>query len=433
MSPSAPQTTADQQLIRGISRWALTAFAINLTVGSGILGLPAKMQALVGNYSILVMIGCGLLMACIALCFAEVASRFDRTGGPQFYASQALGPVAGFSVGWLLWISRIGSCAAVSNLAVDYGKVLWPALSQPIVRAMAISALVLAYTWINIRGIRQTAAVNTGFTVLKIVPLVAFVVIGLAFVEPAALTLPETPAMKDLSTAILLAAFAFIGFDGTTVLAGEVRNPQRSVPFAILTSVACVLVLYTLIQIVCVGTLPGLATSERPIADAATTFAGPWGAIVIAMTAVVACAGVFGASMTPGTRLLFAMSDQGQLPKPLARVHERFRTPVVAILFTAAAALMLAVSGSFIYLAKITLIARLLVYVTTCVTLLIFRRRANAPPAHFELLGGAAFAIIGSLLCLGFLANSSMRELFDVAIALAIGLAAFLYVRKSAR
>jgi amino acid transporter len=426
----APQLTADQQLIRGISRWALTAFAINLTVGSGILGLPAKMQALVGNYSILVMIGCGLLMACIALCFAEVASRFDRTGGPQFYASQALGPVAGFSVGWLLWISRIGSCAAVSNLAVDYGKVLWPALAQPLVRAGAITALVLAYTWINIRGIRQTAAVNTGFTILKIVPLLAFVVIGLAFVEPASLTLGDLPATKDLSTAILLAAFAFIGFDGTTVLAGEVRDPQRSVPFAILTSVVCVLVLYTLIQTVCVGTLPGLAASERPIADAATAFAGPWAAGVIAVTAVIACAGVFGASMTPGTRLLFAMSDQGQLPRALAKVHEGYRTPIVAILFTAAAALILAVSGSFIYLAKITLISRVAVYVMTCVTLPIFRRRADAPPAQFKLPGGVVFAAVGSLLCLALLANSSMRELLDVAIALAIGLAAFVYSRR---
>jgi amino acid transporter len=428
----APPSSADQQLIRGISRWALTAFAINLTVGSGILGLPAKMQALVGNYSILVMIGCGLLMACIALCFAEVASRFDRTGGPQLYASQAIGPVAGFSVGWLLWISRIGTCAAVSNLAVDYGKILWPALSQPFVRASAIGALVLAYTWINILGIRQMTAVNSGFTVLKILPLVAFVAIGLSFVDPAALALTEPPAMKDLSTAILLAAFAYIGFDATTVLAGEVRDPQRSVPFAILTSVACVLVLYTLIQIVCVGTLPVLATSERPLADAATTFAGPWGAIAIALTAVVSCTGVFGASMTPGTRLLFAMSDQGQLPKPLARVHERFRTPVAAILFTAVAALILAVSGSFIYLAKITLISRLLVYVTTCVTLLIFRRRADAPPSQFKLPGGPSFAIIGSLLCLGFLANSSMRELLDVGIALAIGLTAFAFSRRSA-
>jgi amino acid transporter len=160
-------------------------------------------------------------------------------------------------------------------------------------------------------------------------------------------------------------------------------------------------------------------------------FAGPGGAIVIAVTAVIACAGVFGASMTPGTRLLFAMSDQGQLPRALARVHERFRTPIVAILITAAAALILAVTGSFIYLAKITLIARVAVYVMTCVTLPVFRARKDAPPAQFRLPGGHLFAAVGSLLCLGFLANSSMRELLDVGVALAIGLAAFAAARRA--
>ena len=110
--PSPLPNNTDDRLLRGIGRWALTAFAINLTVGSGILGLPARIQALVGNYSVPIIIACGLLMALIALCFAEVGSRFDRTGGPQLYASQALGSTAGFTVGWLLWISRIGSCAA---------------------------------------------------------------------------------------------------------------------------------------------------------------------------------------------------------------------------------------------------------------------------------------------------------------------------------
>jgi APA family basic amino acid/polyamine antiporter len=336
-----------------------------------------------------------------------------------------MGPVAGFSVGWLLWISRIGSCAAVSNLAIDYGQVLWPALGEPVIRAAAISALVLAYTWVNVRGIRQTAAVSTTFTVLKIAPLVAFVAVGLAFVDWTALAPGPTPAMTDVSTAILLAAFAFFGFDGTTVLAGEVRDPHRSVPFAILFAVGSVLVLYTLIQLVCVGTLPGLATSERPLADAATVFAGPWGAWVIAVTAVISCAGVFGASMTPGTRLIYAMADQRQLPRPLARVYERFSTPAVAILFTAAAILALAVSGSFIYLVKITLIARVTVYAMTCVTLPIFRRRAGSPAPHFTLPGGPVLALVGALLCLLFLANSSMRELLDVALALIIGFAGF--------
>ena len=431
--PAPQPNNTDDRLLRGIGRWALTAFAINLTVGSGILGLPAKIQALVGNYSVPIIVACGLLMALIALCFAEVGSRFDRTGGPQLYASQALGATSGFTVGWLLWISRIGSCAAVSNLAVDYGKVLWPQLAHPAIRALAITLLVLGYTWINIRGIRQTAAVNTTFTVLKILPLVAFVAIGLFFVDPQALRLDSLPAAEDLSTALLLAAYAFVGFDGTTVLAGEVRDPRRSVPFAILFSVGCVIVLYTLIQLVCVGTLPNLAQSERPLADVALLLVGPLGAIVIAVVAVISCAGVFGASMTPGTRLLFSMGDDRQLPYPLAHVHSRFRTPVIAILVTAVSILALAISGSFIYLVKVTLIARLSIYAITCITLPIFRRMPGAPVAQFVLPGGTVVAGASAILCVAFLANSSMRELFDVGLATAGGLAIYFVTQRVTR
>ena len=429
--PLPPPHNTDDRLLRGIGRWALTAFAINLTVGSGILGLPAKIQALVGNYSVLVIIACGLLMALIALCFAEVGSRFDRSGGPQNYASLALGSTAGFTVGWLLWISRIGSCAAVANLAVDYGKVLWPQLAYSGVRAGSITLLVMGYTWINIRGIRQTAAVNTTFTALKILPLVAFVAFGLFFVEPQAMRLGALPATSDLSTAILLAAYAFVGFDGTTVLAGEVRDPRRSVPFAILFSITCVIVLYTLIQVVCVGTLPGLAMSERPLADVALLLVGPLGAIAIAVVAVISCAGVFGASMTPGTRLLYSMADHRQLPDPLAFVHDRFRTPVIAILVTAVSILVLAISGSFIYLVKVTLIARLSIYAITCVTLPIFRRMPAAPPAQFTLPGGTWVAGGSAILCVAFLANSSMRELMDVGLATVAGLAIYFVTRRA--
>jgi basic amino acid/polyamine antiporter, APA family len=434
--PETRAPSADERLLRGISRWALTAFAINLTVGSGILGLPARIQALVGDYSVLVIFGCGLLMALIALCFAEVGSRFDRSGGPHLYATLAIGPTAGFAVGWLLWISRIGSCAAVSNLAVDYGRVLWTQLAHPGVRAFSIATLVAGYTWINIRGIRQAAAVNTLFTILKLVPLLGFVAAGLFFVEPRAIG-PETfladMDLTSLSTAVLLAAYAFVGFDGTTVLAGEVRDPRRSAPFAILVSVAFVTVLYTLIQFVCAGVLPNLAASEQPLADAAALMVGPWGAVVIAITAVISCAGVFGASMTPGTRLLFAMSDHRQLPKPLARVHDNFRTPVFAILATAVAILVLAISGSFIYLVKITVIARISIYALTCTTLPLFRQQATAPAAQFRLWAGPYVAIACAAICVGFLAKSSMRELVDVAVAAGAGLALFALTRAGMR
>src|SRR5258708_34251129 len=211
--PSIPPRNADDRLVRGIGRWPLTAFAINLTVGAGILGLPGRIQILAGNYSIVVIILCGLLIALIALCFAEIGSRFDRSGGPQLYASEAFGPLGGFTIGWLLWISRLGTCAAVSNLFVVYGAVLYPPIVQPVFRAVAISTLTSVYAWINIRGIRQTAAVSTAFTVSKLVPLIAFVAIGVFFVDPQSLRLGSPPPLTNLSSAILLAAFAFFGFD----------------------------------------------------------------------------------------------------------------------------------------------------------------------------------------------------------------------------
>jgi APA family basic amino acid/polyamine antiporter len=416
---------SEEQLIRGIGPWALTAFALNLTVGSGILGLPARLQALVGNYSIAVVGACGLVIALIALCFAEIGSRFDRTGGPQLYASMAFGPGVGFAVGWLLWISRIGTCAAVSNLLIEYGTVLLPHLDQPVARAGTISVLVSAYTWINIRGIRQTVAVSTAFTISKLIPLVALAVLGMFFIEPQRIQFGSLPPMTSLSTAVLLAGFAYFGFDATTVLAGEVRNARRSVPFAIVLSVCTVMLLYSLIQMVCVGTLANLAASERPLADAATILVGPWASVVVALTAVISCAGVFGASMTPATRLLFAMAEQRQLPAALAHVHSRFHTPVLTILVTAAAAWILAVSGSFIYLVKLTLIARVSVYAITCVTLPIFRRRAELAPAAFKVPAGPIVAYGCAVLCVLCLANSSMHELFDVALAVLIGLTIF--------
>jgi amino acid transporter len=431
--PSVSPCSAEDQLIRGIGRWALTAFAINLTVGAGIFGLPAQIQALVGNYSVVIIIICGLLIALIALCFAEIGSRFDRSGGPQLYASIVLGPAAGFIVGWLLWLSRLGTCAAVSNLLVGYGTVLWPHIVQPTARAVTIITLVSVYTWVNLRGIRQTAAVSTVFTVCKLIPLVVFAAVGLFVVDPQSLHLGSLPPATNLSTAVLLATFAFFGFDATTVMAGEVRNAPRAIPFAIMLSVGTVVILYVLIQIVCVGTLPNLATSERPLADAAIAFEGPGGKVAVALAAVIACAGVFGASMTPATRLLFAMSDHAQLPAALAYIHSGFRTPVVAILVTAAAVLVLALSGSFIYLVKLTLIARMTVYSITCAMLPIFRRHKNVPEAAFRVPAGRVVAYTCSSLCVLFLANSSMRELFAVTLAVVSGLGIFGLTRFARR
>src|SRR5262249_1268110 len=150
-----------------------------------------------------------------------------------------------------------------------------------------------------------------------------------------------------------------------------------------------------------------------------------WGSAAIVISAILSSIGVFGASFTPGTRLIFSMADHAQLPAPLAAVHTRLHTPVFAILVTAAIALALAVSGSFIYIVKITLISRISVYALTCVLLPIFRRRGDTPSATFKLPGGDAIAILCAIVCVLLLANSSMRELLDVGIAVAVGFAIY--------
>jgi amino acid transporter len=430
---SAEQGNAGPGLIRAIGPWALTAFAINATIGAGIFGLPASIQALVGNYSILVIVLCGALIALIALCFAEIGSRFDRTGGPQLYASITFGPVAGFSVGWMFWISRVTSCAAIVNLLVDYGVVLSAPLADPLARALVITAVVAGYTWVNVRGIRQTTAVSTTFTIAKLVPLIGFVAVGLFFVEPSAVLPQARPAATDFATAILLATFPFYGFDATTVLAGEVREPRRSIPFAILLTIGTVVVLYALIQLVCVATLPDLARSERPLAEAATAFVGSRGGIAISLGAVISCLGVFGGVMTPATRLLYAMAEQRQLPAPLSRLHPAFRTPHWAIVLTGVVILVLALSGSFIYLAKLSLISRVALFAITCAVLPTMRRRSDLPEPAFKLPGGSFLGYGSAALCVLFLTASSMRELVDVLIAVVVGLAFFALLRLRQR
>jgi amino acid transporter len=421
-------------LIRAIGPWALTAFAINATVGAGIFGLPARIHALVGNYSVLVILLCALLIALIALCFAELGSRFDRTGGPQLYTAIAFGPVCGFAVGWLVWISRAASIAAISNLLVDYSAGLWPLLNGPQLRVLLISTVIAVYTWINLRGVRQATTVSTAFTIAKLVPLLAFVCAGLLLLDLRAPLPDSLPASADVATAVLLMTFAFFGFDATTIVAGEVRNARRSVPFAILVSVGSVAALYALIQLVCIAALPDPGTAERPLADAADSMLGPAGALAISIGAVISCIGIIGVLLTTTTRALFALGESGQLPAIIGRIHPGFRTPHWAIAVTSAAVLALALSGTFIYLVKLTLIARILVFAATCACVPLMRRRTELPPASFKVPAGALLGWICAALCLLFLAGSSMREMLDVAIAAAAGLAIYGIARwKSAQ
>jgi len=423
-------------LVRGIGRGSMVALFINAVIGAGIFGLPSRVHELLGPWALLAYVVCALLVLLVVLCFAEVGSRFEATGGPYLYARTAFGSVIGFQVGWLVWLTRVTAFAALCNLLVDYLARVWPVAGSAGGRVAIATLATVAIAAINIRGVRMAAIVANVFTVGKLVPLVLFVAVGLFFLEPAGFVAAGAPAVGDFPAAMLLLVFAFTGFESATVPTGEVRDPRRTLPFAILAAMAVIVPLYLLIQVVCIGTLPGLASSTTPLADAAGRFAGQAGTALIVAGALVSIGGTLNGLVLAAPRLLYAMAEQRQLPPLFARTHARFHTPHWSILATAACMLALTLSGSFLTAVALSTITRLLAYAATCVAVPVLRRRdgeAGLPEAVFRVPGGG-WVVATALAVIAWLVGSANSvELRNVAIAMLVGAAVMVLSAFAAR
>jgi amino acid transporter len=424
MSAPPVSTPSRPALRRELGRWDLTAIGVNQVIGGALFAQPALYAASVGAWSPWLVAAVGLASMLIALSFAEVSSRFDGTGGPYLCTRAAFGRFAAFEVGWMLWFTRAASWAAVINILATALGFYLPALGSGWPRAAFISAIIVAIAGINIRGIRQSSMVLNVLTVGKLLPLATFVVVGLFFIDAARLVPDRTPSVAELSATGLLLIFAFGGYEVIPVPAGEARDPRHAVPFALIMTIVIVTILMTLVQIVALGTLPGLAASRTPLADAAVLFMGASGAALLTLGAVLSTTGNNMGQALSGSRNLFALSEQGDLPRVFGWVHPQFRTPVTAILVTSAVSLVLAVSGRYSDLALVSAISRLLVYVATCASTLRLRSAEFAgtvnPPTFVvpfgPLIPGAAIAI-----ALAMLAGARREQLVAGAIALIVG------------
>src|SRR2546426_6755529 len=364
--------TSSEGLVRGIRRWDLVAITINSIIGAGIFGLPAKVFSLIGSYSLLAFAACAVVVTLIILCFAEVGSRFDETGGPYLYAREAFGPTVAFEIGWLIWLARLTAFAANCNLLVNYLGYFWPSATSTFWRTTIIVTTVAILTTINVVGVRQAAVVGNCFTIGKLIPMLIFIAAGLFFLNPHAYALGARPTTGAFSQSVLLLIYAFTGFEMAAIPAGEIRNPQKHLPHALMIAIGVVAIIYILIQIVCVGTLPELAQSQKPLADAGTRFLGTAGGAIISAGAIISIMGNLNVVVLSGSRIPFAIAEQRQLPSFLAKVHQRYFTPYIAILITGALMLLMTLNSSFVAALTISTIARLVTYGATCISLPIF-------------------------------------------------------------
>ncbi len=417
---------SDEKLVRGLGRWDFTAVVVNTIIGAGIFGLPAKVYAQIGAYSLLAFVLCALIVGLIVLCYAEVASRFTATGGPYLYAREAFGSMVGFEVGWLYWVVRVATFAANCNLLITYLGFFIPGANEGAMRIALVSLVVVVITVVNLLGIRESSVMTNIFTVGKLVPLFIFAVVGMFFISPGNFNFDAVPQYAGFSSAVLLLIYAFVGFEASVVLSGETKDTGKTIPFGLIVGLLIVAAFYIVIQIVSIGTLPELATSERPIADAASVFLGPFGAAFITFGALISIFGNLNVGVLASTRMLFAMSEQRDLPAVFERTHERFKTPYVAIIVTAIVILILTIQSSFLTAVAIATITRLLVYATTCLALPIFRGRKDLPAAPFSVPLGIGAAVLSITLIIWLLTNVDFaKEGLAILVAAVIGLIIF--------
>lgn len=415
--------TEKPDLIRAVSRWQLVGISINDVIGSGIYLLPAAAAALLGPFSLWAILLAGLAVAVLVLCHAQAASYFDQPGGAYLYTRDAFGDFIGFEVGWMTWLARIASVAALSNGLTLALAELWPAAASGLPRALVIVVALALLAWINVVGVKSGARTAVALTIAKLIPLAFFVFVGVFYIDWSRLAMAsDQPILAGSFTeAALLLLFAYAGFENTPAAAGEYRNPKRDVPFAMLTMITIITLTYVAVQAVALGTLPDLASAESPLARAAGQFAGPAAVLLLSIGAFVSIFGNLGNTTLIGPRYAYALADDGYGPSWLANVHPRHHTPANAIILQTAIALMLALSGSFVALAMLSVVARMATYIGTCSALLILQRRYAGAPGALKFPGDRLLPFAGLVLSLCFLAATERNNLIAGAIALAAG------------
>ena len=338
---------------RDVGIWGAVLLALNGMIGAAIFGLPGKLDVAVGSFApwLLLLAGVGIMP--VVLCYADLAGRFDRSGGPQLYAGAAFGQFVGFEAGWMLYAARAASLAANAHVLAAYAGALWPPLDSPWTIVVTVSAITL----VNVVGIRRAVDTLGGMTMLKLAPLIVIGALGLVLASVPTPRLPEFSAVEGVALAAL---YAFVGFEAATIPAGETRNPERNIPRALLLTVSGVTLLYVLVQIA--YSASGIGESDAPLAELAARSIGPAGAVILGVAAIASVLANQLSAVTSISRITSSFAEQGLLPRWFGAISPRFATPANSILAVGAIGLALALSGTFISLAVISTVARLFAY-----------------------------------------------------------------------
>jgi len=421
--------------LRSVGRWGMIALMVNCVIGSGIFGIPGELIAILGRLSPLAMLAAGAGMTVFVLCFAEVAAQFPDSGGPYLYVRTAFGRFPGMQIGWFNWLAAVGGAAANTSLFAIYFAGFVPWAAQGWQRAVAITGFVAVPTLVNYVGVRKGSNLSGVLAVTKLLALGVLIFLGLAHFgrHSESISAPEiaAPGWRAWLDALLVTAFAYGGFENAVMPVGEVEDPQRTIPVSLSAAMLICVAIYVLIQFVTVAAI-GTAPSARPLAAVATALIGSGGATFIGIAVMVSTYGNVSAHILSGPRLIYSLAAHGEFPAVLGKVHSRFNTPHVAIVLFGAFAWLLALTGTFRWILALTAASLMIVYGSTCATLIPLRRtRPNAQ--GFRLPFGQAFAATGVVFALALVTRVEHRQALLMSFTAMIATLNWLWTRKQAK
>ncbi|MDX8337256.1 MULTISPECIES: APC family permease [Cetobacterium] len=413
--------------------WSIVLLGINSIIGSGIFLLPNKAYSLVGVGSIFVILFDMILVLSIALCFAEASGMFKKNGGPYVYAKEAFGEFVGFEVGFMKWAIAIIAWAAMAAGFVQALSDVWAPAQDPIVKNTIISILIIGLGIINILGVKVSKILNNIITLGKLIPLIIFIAIGIFFIKGdnfVPFNFLNSTEKMNFAPAALLMFYAFTGFESIAVAAEDMNNPEKDLPIATIAVMLIVSIFYILILIVSIGVLgKDLSISLTPIAQAAGNFMGETGAILITAGTLISIGGINIAASFVTPRCGVALAEDGILPRVIAK-NGRFGTPTTAIIITVILALLIAISGSFVKLAAISVISRFVQYLPTCLAIPVLRKKRPDLARTFKVPLGPVIPIFAIVVSCWLVYNSDMEKILIGLGGLILGVPIYFFMKK---
>jgi APA family basic amino acid/polyamine antiporter len=410
----------------------VTNLVVGSIIGADIYVASAFGAGLLGPFSLVTWVVAGIIAIVIALCFAQCSALLPRVGGPYAYAHAAWGPFAGFVVGWSLWLAEWISLAVFPVAFTQYLMFFLPGLnwiSQVTVKALFVVFLIAT----NIVGVRAAGKTNDILTVVKLVPLVFFASIGLVYMalnatSTAANFSPFSPyGIGNFGSALVLIFWAYAGFEISTIPAGEIREPGRTIPKAIILGISIVTVFYLTTNIVLFGVRPWslLALDKAPLATATNAILSSIptlaliGAIIVGVGALISVSGSDESGMIGTSRLGYALAADGLFPRVFARIHPRFKTPYLGVIIQAVTALVAAIIGNLSLLIATSVFFMAVAYTATSASPFFLRRKGAK--AQFNLRGGLLIPILGVIFSVYLITQCSFTQIALGVVLLLVG------------